>query len=324
MGAGLIAGVHARAYAATPGTRIVAVADPVAAKAERLASTADATAVPDLAGLLDLDLDAVSICTPPPTHADLTVRSLQAGLDVLCEKPVARTLADARRMEAAAAAAPGLLMVGHVSRFEPDHRQARTVIGAGQLGQVRMMSHSMTTSMPGWSEGGWLADPASSGGPLLDLGVHSFDYLAWLAGSPAIRVHAVGRDTALGPATYALATVRYANGALGLVEASWAHPAHRGFRLAAELTGSDGRLSWDYDRIRGGTLHAAAGGTEYLEPLGERGFAAEIGAFVAAVRAGAPSPVPAGEGLAALRTALAAAESLRTGTVVDLRSWDAA
>jgi len=67
-------------------------------------------------------------------------------------------------------------MIGHVIRFEPDHRRRRISSRAGQIGDVAMMAHSMTTSLPGWSEGGWLARPEESGGPLLDLSVHSFDY----------------------------------------------------------------------------------------------------------------------------------------------------
>ncbi len=95
---------------------------------------------------------------------------------------------------------------------------------------------------PAWSEGGWLADPALSGGPLLDLAVHSFDYLRWVIGSPAVRVHCVAADSRGGPATYAFTTVRYANGAIARVEWSWAHPASRGFSLAVELVGTAGRL----------------------------------------------------------------------------------
>ena len=90
-------------------------------------------------------------------------------------------------------------MIGQVSRFEPDHRQAKTLVDDGMIGQAQMVKHSITTSFPGWSEGGWLADAKVSGGPLVDLSVHSFDYLSWVTGSPAVRVTAVGADSAAGP-----------------------------------------------------------------------------------------------------------------------------
>jgi myo-inositol 2-dehydrogenase / D-chiro-inositol 1-dehydrogenase len=322
VGAGMIAGCHVRAYAATEGVDVVAVADPRTAKAERLAQTVGAAACSHLEEVLDHDVDVVSVCTPPRTHADLAVRAIEADRHVLCEKPVAGSLADGRRILDAARASDRVVMVGHVSRFEPEHRTAKELVDGGYVGEVAMMVHSLTTCMPMWSEGGWLADPEESGGPLLDLSVHSFDYLAWLCGSRATRVHAVASDSPVGPATYTVATVRYANGAMGQVESSWAHPVARGFKALVEVTGTDGRISWDYDHINGGAMYAANGDTTWFDPLGERGFRGEVAAFTNAIREGAPSPVPVEAGFDAARTALAAHESLRTGGPVDLTTWE--
>lgn len=318
LGAGLIAGVHARTYAVTPGVRVVAIADPVAAKAERVAAEVGAMPVTSLDDLVAVGVDVVSVCTPPALHAPLTVRSLDAGLQVLCEKPLARSLGEARLIVDAAQRSAGMVMVGHVSRFEPDHRRAKEVVDSGELGEVQMLSHSMTTSLPGWSEGGWLADAKLSGGPLVDLAVHSFDFLSWVVGSPCIRVHAVAADSPAGPDTYALATVRYASGAMALVETSWAHPASYGFKLKVEIVGTKGRLAWSYDDINGGALYVRNGETTWFDPLGDRGYRAEIRTFVDAVRAGSASPVPVEEAYEALRTALAALESVHTGTTIDL------
>ncbi len=319
----MIAGEHVRAYAVTPGVRVVAVADLVPAKAERLAASVGAVARADLDAILAAGVSVVSVCTPPLTHAELAVRALEAGCSVLCEKPIARTLPDARRIVEASRSAPGILMVGQVSRFEADHSAAKAVVEAGQVGAVQMVSHSMTTSMPGWSEGGWFADVVQSGGPLVDLGVHSFDYLSWVTGGTPVRVHAVGSDTPAGASSYALATVRYDNGAMGTVESSWAHPVSHGFVLRAEIVGTEGRLSWDYDGLAGGRLHRDGHDPVRFEPLGARGFVAEVASFVAAVRAGGPSPVPAEAGYGAARTALAALESIRTGETIDLNRWEA-
>jgi predicted dehydrogenase len=322
MGAGLIAGCHVRAYAQTAGVEVVAIADPRVSKAEQLAASAGARACTDLDEVLALEPDIVSVCTPPASHADLTIRALEAGRHVLCEKPVALTVRDAERIRHAAEGSDRVAMIAHVSRFEPDHRSAKELVDAGAIGEVAMMVHSMTTSLPGWSEGGWLARPEESGGPLLDLSVHSFDYLAWVIGSPAVRVHAVAADSSAGPATYTLATVRYANGALGQVEASWAHPVARGFKAMVEILGTEGRISWDYDTINGGAIHLADGGVTWLDPLGERGYSREVEAFVHAVRTGGPSPVPVCDGVVATRTALAALHSVRTGEPVDVTTWE--
>jgi myo-inositol 2-dehydrogenase/D-chiro-inositol 1-dehydrogenase len=146
--------------------------------------------------------------------------------------------------------------------------------------------------------------------------------LSWLAGSEPVRLHAVGADTAVGPHTYALVTIRYASGAIGLVETSWAHPVSHGFKLATEVVGTRGRMHWSYDDIAGGELLLATGESVRFEPLGDRGFHAEIRSFLSAIRSGAPPPVPASAGLTALRTALAAVESLTTGAVIDMTEWE--
>jgi predicted dehydrogenase len=323
VGAGLIANVHAGAYAQLAGVEVAAVTDPVSAKAADLAARCGAEVLPDVARLIDLELDLVDVCTPPHTHAEIVIAALDAGHNVACEKPIARTLADARRMVAADRRTPGLLMVGHVTRYEADHRLAKQLVDDRQVGRLRRVAHSTTTSAPGWSEGGWLADPRCSGGPVLDQGVHSFDYLRWLIGSPAIRVHAVGRDTAAGPGSYVLTTVRYADGTIGVVETSWAHPAARGFRLQAELVGTDGRLAWSYDDLMSGVYCSADGGTEWYDALGDRGFVEELRDFTDALRTKVRrSPVPAAEATEGLHTALAALESLHTGEAIDLVTWE--
>lgn len=323
VGAGYIARAHAAAYAATPGVEVVGIADPVPAKAAAIAERIGARPVDDAASLFGLRLDAVSVCTPSPAHAEVVEAAVAAGLHVLCEKPIARSLDDARRIVAAAAAGPGIVMIGHVSRYEPDHAQARAIIAAGAIGEVRMLSQSIVSAAPTWSQDGWLLDRDRSGGPLIDLAIHSFDFLAWASGQQPIRVQAIAADTAAGPATYVLITLRYGNGAIGLVETSWAHPSAYGFQVATEVSGSSGRLWWEYAGISGGRMAGDDGTVTSFELLGDRGFRAEIGAFVDAIRAGDRSPVPASEGLAALQTGLAAEMSLRDGRPIRLEEIDA-
>lgn len=318
VGAGYIAGSHAAAYAAHPDAEIAYVVDPVAEKAAALAERYGARPLADVEALLDSDVEALSVCTPSPTHADIAVAALAAGKHVLCEKPVARTLTDGERIVEAGRRGPGLLMIGHVSRFEPDHRAACDAVRAGRIGEVRMMSQSITGELPGWSEQGWLADPDQSGGPLLDLAIHSFDYLTWVCGGVPERVHAVGATRPDGLVDYAVATVRYDSGALAVVETSWAHPAGHGLELATELSGSAGRIAWDYAGVAVGSVKRAGAAPQAISQLGDRGFRAEVAAFLDAVATGGPSPVPAEEGLLALQVALAAVESLRTRRTVHL------
>jgi myo-inositol 2-dehydrogenase/D-chiro-inositol 1-dehydrogenase len=109
---------------------------------------------------------------------------------------------------------------------------------------------------------------------------------------------------------------------MGLVESSWAHPVSAGFALRAEIVGTQGRLSWDYDGLTSGTLYRDRHDPVRYDPLGVRGYRAEVDSLVRAVRSGAASPVPAAAGLSAVRTGLAALESVRTGQTIDLTSWE--
>jgi len=322
-GAGFIARAHARAYAAAQGVRIVGIGDPVPAKAEQLAGETGSAAFGSLDQLLSAGVDVISICTPTPTHCELVLTALDAGVSVLCEKPIAYDLADADRMVVAAARAQGMLMVGHVSRFEPEHARARQIVAAGKLGEVHMSSQTITAAAPGWSEGGWLHDHAQSGGPIMDLAIHSFDYLAWIHGSVPVRVTALAADTDAGTSTYALVTLRMANGSIATVETSWAHPVAHGFRLVTEIAGSAGRLDWTYDGVMLGSMIDCDAKTTLFDSLGDRGFRSEVAAFVNAIRQNMEPPVTATEARTALATAVAARESVRTGRPVTIEQGGA-
>ncbi len=315
-GAGFIAQAHAQGYAAQPDTRVAVVVDPRLEHAERLAAKLGATAGPDVEALLGPDVDVVSICTPTPTHADLAIAAMRAGKHVLCEKPIARTAAEAEAMIAAAEENDVKLSVGHVVRYEEDHRRARELVAGGAIGRLRMASQSITGPFPDWSAGGWFADVAQSGGPVLDLAVHSFDFLRWIFGSPVTRVSAVGVRRKIALPGYALVTLRFADGGLGLVEASWLHPRAHGLQARTELLGTGGRIAWDYESIA--AVEVTRDDAKRAHLFTGEVWAAQVADFLRCVRDDAPPPVPGREALAAQRVGLAALESIESGRAVDL------
>ena len=127
---------------------------------------------------------------------------------------------------------------------------ARQVVASGAIGDLRMLSQSIVGPAPGWSEGQWLHDHELVR-RARDRPRHSQLRLPGMViGEQPVRVQTVAADSAAGPNTYALVTLRYANGAIGTVETSWAHPAAYGFKVATEISGSRGRLWWDYDSDR--------------------------------------------------------------------------
>ena len=318
VGAGFIAQVHAAAYTAHGGVELVVIADPLGHKAQALADRYGARAVAQVDELLASDVDVVSVCTPTPTHADVSIAAMRAGKHVLCEKPMARSLAQGEAMIAAARDTGTKLMVGHVTRYEPDHVRAKAIIDEGNIGTLRMAFQSITGPFPEWSSGGWFADAAQSGGPVVDLAIHSFDSLAWFFGRPVTRVMAVGTKSKIDLYSYALVTLNFDGGGLGLVEVSWSHPRAQDLTVRTELMGTHGRINWDYADIA--SMFTVGNDTPRRQfvMLGEHSFADEVAAFVDCVERDVPPPIAGEHALETLRIALAAHESLETGRAVAL------
>ena len=142
-------------------------------------------------------VDALSITLPTFLHADTTVKALEAGVHVLCEKPMALDVADCDRMAAAARSAGRVLQIGHCIRFWPEYVVTRQLIQGGLYGRPIAASFRRFTAMPAWSPDSWFADEKRSGGQPLDLHIHDTDYIHHVFGLPA----AVS-SVADGPQTY--------------------------------------------------------------------------------------------------------------------------
>jgi myo-inositol 2-dehydrogenase/D-chiro-inositol 1-dehydrogenase len=225
IGAGAIGAFHGETLARRlPGARLAGVADPAPGAAERLAGSLGAPkATTDPAELLaDPAVEAVLIAAPARFHADLVVAAAGAGKAVLCEKPMARTLADADRAIAAAQAAGVALQVGFNRRFDRSFRAAHDLVAAGRLGTPQLL-RSLTRD-PGIPDPGRV--PPST--IFLETLIHDFDTLRYLnPGAEAVEVYAVAdalaypdfRDQGLQDTTVVL--VRFDNGAMATAEASF-------------------------------------------------------------------------------------------------------
>ncbi|HIC89806.1 MAG TPA: Gfo/Idh/MocA family oxidoreductase [Anaerolineae bacterium] len=318
IGTGWVARYHAQAYQRLEGATLAGVADQDYSKAQSFARRYSAVAHPLVADLLTSEVEVVDICTPTPTHKDLAVRAMGLGKHVLCEKPIARTLDEAEAMVEAAHKAGVKFMVAHVSRFEADHRLAKEVIERGDIGQPRMGWQAIVGPFPGWSSEGWFADFAASGGPLLDLAIHSFDYLNWIFGSQVRSIYALGIRQRIHLETHTLSLLRYEDGGMALVEASWAMPTGSPLLVRTELVGEAGVIRWDSQSTMSLRLMKEGGAHQDFVPVAEDGFTAEIRHFLECVRDGKPPLVSGEEAIAALRVSLAAIESMTTRRPVTL------
>lgn len=285
----------------------------------RLQDAPNARTVTDLAvALADPSVDIVTICTPTPTHRMFVEASLRAGKHTLLEKPMALSVPDAEAIAQEARASGRVLMVAHVVRFFPAYARVRQIVEAGGLGYPLHVRAERMIAPP---DTPWWFDDEQSGGAAVDLGIHDLDQANLLLGHP-IGVRSMAAH-ALGPVE---TTVRYENGGLAQVLSHARMPAATSFATALQVTGDSGIVATRFvggedpldeftfrgvddvpENGMGGS--ASVPGPEPADP-----YARQAAHFLECVASGRPSIVaPVEDAVLALRTALAARDSLRAG-----------
>jgi UDP-N-acetylglucosamine 3-dehydrogenase len=302
---------HASAVTRT-GHELVAVAGRRQEAAEALASRYGARGTIDYRSVLaDRSLDAVIVATPTHLHREYAVAAAEAGKHVFCEKPIALTLADGEAIIGACRKAGVRLGVGHALRYFPMYAMATDLVVEGKLGRPGVVRAARYNRYP-MGGGNWFADESKSGGVILDLNIHDFDWLRWTFG----EVASVFTRIRSGPQyAYALTVLRFDNGTIAHVEGSW---AHGGFRMAYEIAGSGGMVSFDSDKhlplVVKSRREAEAGPGVIIpdSPLAEDPYVVQLKDWLD----GRPMRLVPEDGLAALAIGLAALESARTGEPV--------
>jgi UDP-N-acetylglucosamine 3-dehydrogenase len=263
----------------------------------------------------------VDICTPTPTHLELVLKAAGAGKHILCEKPLGRTLQQCEQMIEAAEKAGVTLMPAQVLRFFPEFKQARDLVLAGAVGKPAAIRTRRGGPYPR-AANDWYADFEQSGGPILDMVIHDFDWLRWTFGEVE-RVFAKALTFKnLDHIDYALITLRLKSQAIAHVEANWADPS--GFKVDFEIAGDAGMIAFDSRfamplMVAKQDASGGGGGVAVPEsPLAEDPYMLEIKHFVDSVEAGQPPSITAEDGMKAVEIALAAIESARTGRVIRL------
>ena len=325
VGAGLMAGWHAARWQQLP-VELAGFYDLTIERAQTQARDYGGRAFTSLDELL-AGVDVVDVCTPTPQHAGPVLQAAAAGKHIVCEKPLARHLADAEAMLAACASAGVRLFVAQVVRFFPEFAQARDVLQSGVLGKPGVVRTVRGGDFP--RPHTWYGDFAQSGGVILDLAIHDIDYLRWCFGEIS-RVHARGLSFSGIPATdHVLITLRFASGVIGHIEGSWAYPPHN-FRTFLEIAGDQGLLQHDslaaspmdvlikqQSTAEGGRITIPGG---FMHPTDDP-YYRELEHFLDCLESGADFLVSPEDGLAALKVALAAIESVRTGRPVELATF---
>jgi len=324
VGAGAMGTVHAAAWTETE-AKLVGFVASSEESAQAAASKYGARAYSGLDALLN-DVDVVDICTPTHLHHEMVLKAAASGTDIVCEKPLARTLVQGREIIDACRSAGVKLLVAHVVRFFPEYARAKAAVENGDIGQPAVVRLTRGTFHPKKAAGNWFVDFEKSGGMMLDLMVHDFDYARWIAGEVesvfAKNITSTHPDALV---DYGLAILKHRNGAISHIEGSWAYPPPL-FRTRFEISGSAGFLEFDSGRTTAINLHLHKQETSAPDvplpgsPLSESPYTTQIKSFYNALTDNVPIPVSAADGLAAMQIALAAIESVQQGIPVTLES----
>ena len=321
VGLGRVAGSEiAPAIGSLANSRLVGVASRDAARAKEFADQHGAAwAYDDVDRLLaDPDVDAVYIATPNALHADQAVAAASAGKHVLCDKPMATSVADAERVVAACDEAGIQLGITFQTRYHQGMAEIRDIVASGEIGRVVLAQVEMS---PGRTLlKGWRNDPALAGaGTTNNVGVHAYDLLRFLLQAEVVEAQgALAVEPGLELDTVSLALLRFDGDVLAFVNVNQATPYHLPDMV---LQGSEGRILG-----RNVTRPGLRGEVQVIGRNGERTFetdtsgcyAATVGAFADAVLSGRPVSPSGLDGLSSVRLVDALVTSAREKRTVPL------
>lgn len=320
LGAGRIGKVHAKAISGNADARLVAVAD---AFAEAAKAVADAyqCAVRTVDEIeKSADVDAVVICTPTDTHAELIERFARAGKAVFCEKPIHLDLKRVKKCLSVVEETGAVLMVGFNRRFDPHFVAVRGAIDEGKIGPVEMVQ--ITSRDPGPPPVSYIK---TSGGILRDMTIHDFDMARFLLGEEPETVFATASvlvDPEIGRAgDYDSVSVVMTTASGKQCAISNSRRATYGYDQRIEVLGAKGAVAAENQRPVSIEIANADGYTrpplhDFFMTRYTEAYAAEIAAFIAAVSEGKKASPSGQDGLLALALADAALLSVKEGRAV--------
>jgi len=261
--------------------------------------------------------DAVDICLPTFLHCEAAAAAAAAGRHVLCEKPLAMSVAEAEEIIRACGEAGVLLMTAHCLRFWPEYMFLEESAGGGEHGALLELSCRRFGGFPGWASGGWLGDAEKSGGPAVDLHIHDADFIAHVAGLPAaVRSGEVRTENVWS----VFSEFVYEDGPRARAEAGWFLKEGYTFRQGYRAVFESAVIEFSSDRAEAPLVIYREGAVPELPvpPPGDA-YVRQLEYFTDCVLSGRwPERSDGRAGLEALRLALAARESARLGEPVIL------
>jgi UDP-N-acetyl-2-amino-2-deoxyglucuronate dehydrogenase len=339
IGCGMISHFHARAIRDTRGAKLVACYDALPQSADRLAAEVDCRAYHNLEAMLsDPRVDVVTIATPSGAHLEPALAAARAKKHVIVEKPLEITLKRCDRMIEACAAAGVKLGTIFPSRFHASSQHLKRALAEGRFGRLTLGDAYVKwyRSQQYYDSGAWRGTwRLDGGGALMNQAIHSVDLLQWFMG-PVEEIRAQTATLAherIAVEDTAVATLRFASGALGVLEATTA--AFPGYLKRIEVHGSTGSAAleeedlrgWDFaKKHRGDAAILAAmakrrsggGGASDPAAIGHHGHALQFRDFVEALSHDRPPAVDGAEGRKSVEIILGVYKSAETGRPIEL------
>ncbi len=334
IGCGSISQVlHMAGYLKTPGVDLIAGCDPARARwKEAKKIQPDIRTFSDHRKMLAAEeFDVVSVCSPNKFHAEHAIAALDAGANVLLEKPVALSMKEVRDIKAAVKRNKKTLIVGFSQRFNRGNRKMRDLIQRGAIGEPFMFRARFAHAgpLPGWAKSDWFyKKKLAGGGAMLDMGIHAIDQAIWHIGKiKSVQAKADTLRKKIEVDDNALLLLEYASGkTLGYIEIGWTSPA--GF-TGYDVMGDEGWIHIDYAGELVLTTGKITPDTKAKHKLKRRvvdkdpiagGWRNEVTEVVRAMKKGDDLGISIDVGGAALQVALAAYQSSKTGKRVTVSS----
>jgi predicted dehydrogenase len=324
---------HLPEYKANKLVELVAVCDINEERAIEEAEKFDAVAYTSYEELLkNGGVDAVSVCTPNYLHAPISIAALNAGVHVLCEKPMATSKQEAEAMISAAKESGKKLMIAHNQRFVPSHQRARQLIASGEVGKIYSFRTAFGHAGPeGWSvegkEGWFFQKEKAFVGAMGDLGVHKTDLLRYVLGEEIVEVGSFVETSAKDFADVddnAVCVLKTESGIIGTLAASWAYVSKED--NSTIIYGEKAILRLEDDPVNSLVVQYANGevvnyqlGKIQSNDEGGQNNSHVIGKFVDSILNDQKPPVPGEEGMKSLLVILAALESNETKQIVRVK-----
>lgn len=185
VGIGSMGGVHFNSYKNIENAQIIAVADVRTEMAAEKVNDKNIRIYDSMDSLLENESpDIVDICTPSYLHAELSIKALERGINVLCEKPMALSGTETNKILDAIKKSGKSFMTAHVLRFMSDYKYLKGVVDSGELGKPIHVDMKRISRIPMWSHNDWMRDIKKSGGSPIDLSVHDIDFVQDTFGRP--------------------------------------------------------------------------------------------------------------------------------------------